>query len=174
MESNMTTITISLGEAGETSVDTAKFNDAVQAYIFQYGLKQMLNDVHAGETKGKTPDDKTRAANKLALVNKKLTSLYNGEVAQARVGSTGSPVEREMRAMAEADLKAKIKSIGKKVADFDKEVWAQVIVKQVAANEAAYRAAAEAKLAIKPETEATSADDLMAMLTAKPEEKSAE
>lgn len=162
----MTTITVSIGEAGETNVDTSKFNAAVNAYIFQYGLKQMLNDVHAGETKAKTADDATRKANKLALVEKKLASLYAGEVAQARVGSTGSPVEREMRTMAEADLKAKIKSIGKKVSDYEKDVWTKVVGKQVEANEAAYRKAAEAKLAIKPETGEDNADELLAMLAA--------
>lgn len=161
--------TVSIGEAGEIEVKANNFNTAVTQYIFQYGLKQMLNDVHAGETKAKTADDATRKANKLALVEKKLASLYAGEVAQARVGSTGSPVEREMRAMAEADLKAKIKSIGKKVSDYEKDVWTKVVGKQVEANEAAYRKAAEAKLAIKPETNAGDADELLAMLAGTPE-----
>lgn len=142
---------INIGEAGSIDVDESKFTEAVRAYVFNYGLKQMLNDVHAGETKAKTADDATRKANKLALVEKKLASLYNGEVAQARVGATGSPIEREMRAMAEADLRVKVKAAGKKVSDFDKGVWAEVVGKQVKAHEAKYRAAAEAKLAIKPE-----------------------
>lgn len=158
---------INIGEAGTIEVDAAKFNEAVKAYIFQYGLKQMLNDVHAGETKARTADDATRKANKLALVEKKLTSLYNGEVAQARVGATGSPVEREMRAMAEADIKARLKSLGKKVGDFSKEAFANAIAAHLKAHEAKYRAAAEAKLAIKPNV-AAEADDIMALLAGEP------
>lgn len=154
---------INIGEAGTIDVDQSKFNEAVRAYIFQYGLKQMLNDVHAGETKAKTADDATRKANKLALVEKKLASLYNGEVAQARVGATGSPVEREMRAMAEADIKARLKSLGKKVSDFTKEAFANAVAAHLKAHEAKYRAAAEAKLAIKPDV-AAEADDIMALL----------
>lgn len=157
----MTAINIGLGEAGEITVDSSKFTETVQSYIFNYGLKQMLNDVHASMTAKVEADADKRKANKLALVEKKLASLYAGEVAQARVNS-GDAVMREMRAMAETDLKAKLKIVGKKVSDYDKAVWQTVIGKQVAANEAAYRKAAEAKLAIKPEAAAD--DDILAML----------
>ena len=157
------------GEAGQITVDVTKLNATVQAYVFGYGLKQMLNDVHAGETAKKTPDDATRVANKQALVAKKLASLYAGEVAQARVGQSGDPIAREMRAMAEVDLKAKLKTIGKKVGDFEKSVWAAAVGKQVAAGEAAYRKAAEKKLAIKPA--AVEVDDIMALFAAEPTEE---
>lgn len=153
---------IGIGEAGEISVDETRFNETVKAYIFNYGLKQMLNDVHASVTKKVEADDLKRVEQKLALVQKKLASLYAGEVAQARVGTTGSPVEREMRQMADGDLKAKLRSIGKKHSDYDKQVWAEIVGKQVKANEAAYRAAAEAKLAIKPEVAGD--DDILALL----------
>ena len=139
------------GEAGEISVDVSKLNATVQAYVFQYGLKQMLNDVHASVTKKVEPDDAKRVAGKQALVQKKLDSLYAGEVAQARVGQTGNPVERKMRELAEVDLKAKLRTIGKKPADYDKQVWAQVVAKQVAVKADAYRTAAEAILAVKVE-----------------------
>lgn len=155
---------IGIGSAGEVTVDEAKFTPEVNAYIFNYGLKQMLNDVHASITAKVEADETKRNGQKMALVEKKLASLYAGEVAQARVGSTGNAVEREMRAMAEAELKGKLKAINKKVGDFDKKVWADIVSKQVVKAEAVYRVAAEAKLAIKPETVET-ADDIMAMLT---------
>lgn len=163
-------ISVKIGEAGviDVDVEALKANAAVSAYIFTYGLKQMLNDVHAGETAKKTPVDATRKANKRALVEKKLASLMAGEVAQERVGTTGSPVEREMFRMAEADLKTKLPAIGKKVGDFAKDVWAAVVAKQMAKGEAAYRAAAEAKLAIK----ADAGDfDIMSLLDDEPAEE---
>ena len=83
-------------------------------------------------------------------------------MAQPR-GANGDAVGREMRAMAEADLKGKIRAIGKKVGDFDKKVWAEVVAKQVASNEESYRMAAEAKLAIKPAAVETT-DEVMALL----------
>lgn len=153
---------IGIGSAGEITVDEGKFSETVWAYVFNYGLKQMLNDVHASVTAKVEADETKRNSQKMALVQKKLDSLYAGEVAQARVGSTGNPVEREMRAMAEADLKAKLRSIGKKVGDYDKTVWAEIVGKQVAKNEDAYRVAATAKLAIKPEAEAD--DDILGLL----------
>jgi len=166
-----TTVTIASGEAGEVTVDVAKLlkSDAVVNYVFQYGLRQIIGDVHAGETKSKTPDDETRKANKRALIGKKLASLYAGEVAQARVGFGGDPVKREGMAMAERDLKAKLPAIGKKVGDFDKAVWRGLVEKQFAKGEAEYRAKAEAKLAIKPKgVETLDADDILAVLEAAP------
>lgn len=135
-------ITISLGKGGSITVDVEKLQAMPQVaeYIFNYGLKQMLNDVHAGEKE---------ASAKLGLSQKKLDSLYRGEVAQSRE-SGGDPVAREMKAMAESDLKAKIKALGKQVGKIDKKVFAELVGKQVAANEEAYRKTAEAKLAIKP------------------------
>lgn len=164
---NDASVTIASGEAGEIVVDVAKLleSEAVANYVFQYGLRQIIGDVHAGETKAKTPDDATRKANKRALIEKKLASLYAGEVAQARVGFGGDPVKREGLAMAEKDLKAKLPAIGKKVGDFSKEVWRQLVEKQFAKGEAEYRKAAEAKLAIKAKpVESVDADDILAML----------
>lgn len=159
------TLTIAIGEAGEIVVDVTALQamPAVSEYIWNYGIKQMLNDVHAGLTKKVEADDQKRKEGKRALVEKKLASLMAGEVAQARVGATGDPVEREIRAMAETDVKAKIKAAGRKISDFSKESLAAAIAKQAAAHDTTYRPAAIAKLAIKPEAVET-ADDIMALL----------
>lgn len=134
---------VSLGEAGTISVDTQALKDMPQVaeYIFNYGLKQMLNDVHASE---KDP------AAKVGLSQKKLDSLMKGEVAQARVGGGGDPVAREMASMAQEAVKAKLKSLGKKIGDYPKDALAAAYAKQLEANRDSYRKAAEAKLAIKP------------------------
>lgn len=147
-------IEISLGKAGSIKVDVEKLekSEAVIQYIFNYGLKQMLNDVHASEKD---------AAAKMGLVEKKLNSLYAGQVAQQRVGG-GDPVAREMAAMAQADVKAALAKLGKKLKDFDKESLAKAYAAQMAKNEAKYRKAAEAKLAIKADT--GEVDDIMALL----------
>lgn len=135
-------VEISLGKGGSIQVDVEKLNQhpAVVDYIFHYGLKQMLNDVHASEKDAEA---------KKGLSQKKLDSLYRGEVAQQRAHG-GDPVMKEMRAMAEKDIKDKLRALGKKIADIDKKVLSELVGKQVAAGEAAYRKAAEAKLAIKP------------------------
>ena len=146
----------------DVEVDVSRFTDEVKSYVFNYGLKQMLNDVHASITAKVEPNDAKRNEQKIAAAEKKLESLYAGNVAQPR-GANGDAVGREMRAMAEADLKGKIRAIGKKVGDFDKKVWAEVVAKQVASNEESYRMAAEAKLAIKPAAVETT-DDVMALL----------
>lgn len=155
---NITTadLSISLGKGGEITVDVAKLceSEAVVNYVFQYGLKQMLNDVHASEK---------NAAAKKGLSQKKLDSLYRGEVAQSRA-SGGDAVGKEMRAMAERAVKDKIKALGRKVGDFSKEALAGAIDKQLAANADNYRKAAEAKLAIKPEGAEMGTEDVLALL----------
>lgn len=146
-------ITISLGKGGEIKVDLDRLQgEMVKDYIFLYGLKQMLNDVHAGEKE---------AEKKIGLSQKKLDSLYRGEIAQARVGG-GDPVAREMREMAMADLTAKVKSAGKKLKDFSKEAVQKALAGLMEKNGEAYRKAAEAKLAIKPK--AVDTDDIMDLL----------
>lgn len=142
IELNDDNVVISLGKGGSIVVDVARLmaHPAVIQYVFNYGLKQMLNDVHASEKD---------ASAKLGLSQKKLDSLYEGKVAQSREAG-GDPVAREMRVMAENDLKAKIRALGKKISDIKAETMKELVAKQVAANEAAYRKAAEAKLAIKP------------------------
>ena len=147
---------VSLGKGGsiEVNVDRLHEHPAVVEYIFNYGLKQMLNDVHASE---KEP------SLKLGLSQKKLDSLYRGEVAQSRA-SSGDPVAREMRAMAEADVKDALRKLGKKVSDYTKDTLASVIDKKLEKNEEAYRKAAMAKLAIKPKGADMSAEDVLALL----------
>lgn len=155
VELNVSEQVILLGKAGEIKVDVAKLAEsaAVVNYVFNYGLKQMLNDVHASE---KDP------AAKLGLSQKKLDSLYRGEVAQARVSSGGDPVKKEMRAMAEDDVKAAMRAAGIKPSALAKGKLAEIIDAQMAKNEARYRKAAEAKLAIK--VEKVEAVDVMALL----------
>lgn len=158
------TQTISLGDAGEIAVDVAKMFDheAVIQYVFNYGLKQMLNDVHAGETAKKTPDEKTRNANKLALATKKLNSLLAGEVAQARLG--GDPIARLVRDMALDAVKADIRKAGKKFSDFKKENIAKGVEAKIAKFGEEYRKAAEKIVKMKPVVADDDSDDIMALL----------
>lgn len=150
------TIEITLGKAGSITVDLDKVakNQTVVDYIFNYGLKQMLNDVHASEKDAKA---------KLGLVQKKLDSLYAGQVAQARVGSS-DPVGKLMKELAESDVKAALVKLGKKVKDIDKTKYAEIVAKQLDKKRDAYKATAEAKLAIKMDSDDSAADELMALL----------
>ena len=133
------TRTIGLGKGGEIVVDVAKLaaSDAVVNYIFNYGLKQMLNDVHASEKDANA---------KLGLSQKKLDSLYRGEVAQARATSSGDKLAREMRLVATEVLKDKLRAIGKPWGKLSKDTQKEVLDKYISANEADLKKAAQARL----------------------------
>jgi len=148
-------IKISLGKGGEIEVDLDRLlnNKTVANYVFLYGIKQMLNDVHASEK---------NADVKKGLSQKKLDSLYAGEVAQQRVGG-GDPVAREVRAMAIEDIKKQLAGLGKKFKDFSKDKMEVAIAAKIEKNKDAYEKAAKAKLAIKPKDVEVD-DDLLSML----------
>ena len=67
-----------------------------------------------------------------------------------------------MRAMAEVDVKAAMRVAGVKPSELPKGKLAEIIDAQMTKNEANYRKAAEAKLAIK--VEKVDAVDVMALL----------
>lgn len=82
-------ITVALGKTGHSAaVKIERLESDVLAHVFQYGLKQVLNDAAAG---GKTTDEK------VALFNKKLEALYEGTLRAAR---ESDPVAREARRIA--------------------------------------------------------------------------
>lgn len=149
---NEATVTLNVGEAGEFSVDVAALikSEAVANYIFQYGLKQMLNDVHASVTKKVEADDAKRVAQKRGLIQNKYDSLLAGNVARERIASS-DPVGKLMREMAEADVKKAILGAGKKVSDFTKDSFKAATKAMLDKRGDSYRKAAEAKLAIKVE-----------------------
>jgi hypothetical protein len=78
---------VTIARTHEVLVDAGRFNDEVLTYLFNYGLKQVLND--AGSA-GKSADEKRD----MALV--KLDALYNGELRKAReAGEPADPIGKE-------------------------------------------------------------------------------
>ena len=128
-----------LGKGGEITVDVSRLaaHDAVINYIFNYGLKQMLNAVHASEKDANA---------KLGLSQKKLDSLYRGEVAQARATSSGDRLQREMRLVATEIVKDKLRAIGKSWGKLSKDVQKDVVDNYLATYDADVRKAAQERI----------------------------
>lgn len=78
---------VTIAKTHELAVEPEKFNGDVAAFIFNYGLKQVLNDAGSAE---KTPDGK------LAKAAAKLAALHAGELRKAREpGESADPVAKE-------------------------------------------------------------------------------
>lgn len=135
-----TTRVIGLGKGGEIEVDVIRLaeHDAVINYIFNYGLKQMLNDVHASEKDAKA---------KWGLSQKKLDSLYRGEVAQARATTSGDRIEREMQKIAVEVLKAKLPAVGTSWGKLAKEAQTKLVARYLETHGDEARKIAEVRLA---------------------------
>lgn len=88
------------------------FSPEVRAYVFAYGLKQVLND--AGSA-GKNPDEK------LGMAQKKLDAMLRGEIRAMR--ESVDEVTSEARKIAEGLIKNALRAQGRKIADVDKEVF---------------------------------------------------
>jgi hypothetical protein len=100
---------VSIARTHTVDVDESRFTDAVREYIFNYGLKQILND--AGSS-GENPDEK------LEMANKKLAAMYDGTV-RTSGAREGDPVKAEANRLAADMVKAAIRRKGKKLSDYE-------------------------------------------------------
>jgi hypothetical protein len=107
------TMTLSLGRAsryGTIEVDVTKFHDHVQAFIFEYGIRQLLNDAMATKVAADgsdLSDDEivTKAYNRR-------DHLYSGELRRAGNGTVADPFLAECYAEAKAQTIATLKKKG--------------------------------------------------------------
>jgi len=156
----MTSVTIAKVHA--LDIDTSLFNEQIREYIWNYGLKQILND--AGSA-GKSADEK------LGMAQKKLTALYEGIIRKTREGK--NPVEAMRLKVAKEMFKA-IYGTGKglavaklaqdmakrELADFnlddedEREVAVEIMVEFIAEKSAkCHEVAAERLAQVKPTVE---------------------
>ncbi len=109
----MPTINVNIGRAGKygvLTVDTTRFNETVQSYIYDYGLRQCLNDAAANKTT--EAGDPLPNAEILALAEKRLANMYAGELrAHRATAEPADPVEAEVRKIAVANIHAMLASI---------------------------------------------------------------
>lgn len=113
---------VKIGNAGSIEVDIAKFNDEVNAHIFNYGLKQILNDTRSAEK------DADKA---MALVEKKLAALYDGKVRAAGERET-DPVKAEAKKIATGQVMAALKKKGLKKEQLAEGKFAELVKAQAA------------------------------------------
>jgi hypothetical protein len=114
MESGMYgTINVPMGRAaklGTMPVDTERFNDVVQRHVYEYGLRQILNDAMADKT-----DDDGKPLSDEAIVAKaqrRLDTLYSGELRTHRASSEPvDPVEREAYRMAREKIEVQFRAL---------------------------------------------------------------
>lgn len=148
-------INVKIGKTGDiVEVDESKFAAHVNEFVFAYGLRQILNDCHSSLTSkvkneaGETVDNPDYTPdNIMALVAKKLDSLYAGEIrAQRGEGGSGDPVEDRAWTLARKDVVSAARAQGHKVKDIDKEALEKFVDDFLAKNRDDYMAKAKAQL----------------------------
>lgn len=108
-------MTIPLGRNavyGTLQVDTDRLPAHISAYVFEYGLRQVLNDAMAekkDEDGRPLPDDQI-----VAKAEKRLDALYAGTIRSRGVGEPAvrDPVEAEVRRLAVAQLDKRFAALG--------------------------------------------------------------
>jgi hypothetical protein len=99
------------GKYGTRMIDVAAFANDINHYVYEYGLRQIINDAMAD----KTDDDGNALAPEVivAKADKRIDALMAGTIKQRAVGSTEplDPVEAEAWRIAKADLVARTKEI---------------------------------------------------------------
>jgi hypothetical protein len=121
------TIQINAGKDIKLDVSVAQLipHADVNAFIYHYGLKQVLADSHSGMTKEKEPDKYKELSRSLA--EKKLKALYDGDVSVIGDRSRYEPVEREARRMAMIDIQNELRAKGKKLNTIKSDKMAALI-----------------------------------------------
>lgn len=123
---------VNIGKDLELDVDFSKFNSAVIDHILYIGARNILMDSHASVTAEKSADVQGES---LAMAEKKLAAMYNGEVRTA--GSRiGDPVKAEAIRIASDRIKAALRKAGRKLADVDAKALRQSAVELVDATPA--------------------------------------
>jgi hypothetical protein len=112
-------VTVERQTVSTISVDVSAFPAATLSYIFDYGLRQVLNDAKAGEN---VPE------NAKAKMEKRLAKLLAGEMGTRSGSGAGSadPIEHEATLLSRKVVAQKMRAAGIKKpsehADFDKLV----------------------------------------------------
>jgi hypothetical protein len=125
------TITVPLGRNGKygsRDIAVADLPEAIHAYVFEYGLRQTVNDAMAD----KTDDDGNPLSRELivAKADKRIDALKAGTVRQRGEGSAEplDPVEAEAWRIAKADLVVMVKDVKVTGLKGDKALLARINV----------------------------------------------
>src|SRR5690348_2869437 len=92
------TIIVPLGrnaKYGELQVDCGRLEPQMKQHVWEYGLRQLLNDAIAGKTEG---------TDILAKAQKRLERLYAGQIRGQSAAEPINPVEAEAHHLAKAAL----------------------------------------------------------------------
>lgn len=155
---------VKIGKVATLGVDCEKFNQDVLAYIFAYGLKQVLND--AAALPAGSPDHE-----KFEAAESKLIDLYNGVVRRQREGR--DPVETEIERLVAADFRTKLRAVkgtepkAAALLEAFKEkapAWDEALKARVAKVGETFREAAEAAVEARREAAKAPSADVAAVL----------
>ena len=157
------TITITINKTG-TTLETGDFPQVSRDFIFNYGLRQILNDCHAsiqrkdfvvGDKDGEYADDAAAQAAYVQAVNArvkaKLAALESGDLSTRRASGPVDPVARETLVIAKEEIRLALQRKGiklKAVKNLDELIAAHVEAQiERLTKEAKTRIAARAKKA---------------------------
>lgn len=162
----MTRFEIGKGATIEVDLEKIMAQPNVVQGLVNFAVKQVLTNAHASITAEVEPDAAKRRDQAAAAAEKRLAAWYEGNFTITQRGPRGDAVTKIMRELAEAAIKENgpAYTMWKKL---DGKGQRSVVDKMVAANEAAYRKTAEARLAITVEQPA--ADDIMALFATESE-----
>jgi hypothetical protein len=108
----MQTVVVPLGRNGKygtLTCDCTRFAENVQKHIWEYGLRQCLNDAIAT----KEDDDGAKLTNEqlVAKATKRLDTLYSGELRAVRSVEPADPVEAEAYRLAWNAIVTRVKGL---------------------------------------------------------------
>lgn len=116
---------VKIGKGLEIEVDVKKLNGPVTDHVVYMGLRNILMDSHAS-VKVDEPDFKAKA---MAHVNKKLASMYAGEVNAMSSRDRIEPVEAAARQLALEYVQNEVRKAGKRINSHTNDWYAEQCTK---------------------------------------------
>lgn len=130
-------------------IDFDTMPDSSRDFIFNYGIRQYLNDAVAGESDADKGLEKVMA---------RMAKLESGDLS-ARAGRESDPIKVEMKALARNAVRNAIRKAGKKVSDYEDQITT-LIENYLSKHGESVRATAQANVAARKSAESVSLEDL--------------
>lgn len=112
---------VKIGKGLEIEVDTKKLSAPVMDHVVYIGLRNILMDSHANIAK----DEQDYKAKCMAVVNKKLNSMYAGEVHSIASRDRLDAVEAQARQLALGHVQNAVKKAGKRLNSHTNDWYAE-------------------------------------------------
>lgn len=127
-------------------VEVAELPKVASDFVFNYGLKQILNDCHSSIKRADFKTEEEFVSTVMEAVNRKIAALVAGNISVRVAKEALAPIDKIIQRMAQAAIRAALKAKGVAVKQIGEEKFAELVENYSTKHAAKLRAEAQAEL----------------------------